>query len=108
MNLLSVLLQAAPAPGGMGGYQGIIMMVLIIAVFYFFMIRPQTKRQKEIAKFREALKVGDKVVTSGGIHGKIREIADKHIVLEIAQGVSIKVDKASVFATAADSQTEAK
>jgi preprotein translocase subunit YajC len=103
MTLLSVLLQAAPSPGG--GYQGIIMMVLIIAVFYFFMIRPQTKRQKEIAKSREAMKTGDKVVTSGGIHGKIKEIADSYLIIEIAQGVHIKVDKAAVFASSADSVT---
>lgn len=107
MGLLSVLLQAGAASGA-GGYQSIIMMVLIIAVFYFFMIRPQTKRQKEINRFREAMKQGDRVVTSGGIHGKIREISDTYILLEVAQGVTIKVDKAAVFASAADSQAQAK
>lgn len=106
MNLLSVLLQAG-ATGG-SGIQGIVMMVLIIAVFYFFMIRPQAKRQKEIKKSREAMKTGDKVVTAGGIHGKIKEMSDTYVILEIAQGVNIKVEKSSVFATAADSQVEAK
>ena len=102
MTLLNVLI-LAPAQQGMGSYSGIIMMVLIVAVFYFFMIRPQTKRQKEIAKAREAMKPGDKIVTSGGMHGKIKEVADAYFIIEIAQGVNIKVDKASVFASAADS-----
>lgn len=105
MTLLSVMLQAAPA-GGAGGYQGIIMMVLIIAVFYFFMIRPQTKRQKAIAKAREAMKQGDKVVTSGGIHGKIKDISDNTFLIEIAPSVTIKVDKAAVFASAEEAQAK--
>jgi preprotein translocase, YajC subunit len=102
MNLLSVMLQAGAQGSGLSG---ILMMVLIIAVFYFFMIRPQAKRQKEIKKTREAMKNGDRVVTAGGIHGTIKEIADTYFVIEIAQGVRIKVEKGSVFASAADSQT---
>lgn len=105
MNLLNVLLQAqAPASGqgGMGSYTGILMMVLIFVVFYFFMIRPQSKRQKEIKAQREAMKQGDKVVTSGGIYGKVRDIKDTTIVVEIAENVRITVDKNSVFATAND------
>lgn len=103
MNMLSILLQAAASStngnsGGMfGGYQGILMMVAIIAVFYFLIIRPQSKRQKEIQKQRESLKVGDKVVTSGGIHGRIKEMQDTAIILEIADNVKIKVEKNSVY-----------
>ena len=109
MNLLSILLQAAaPAGGGMSSYSGILMMVLIFVVFYFFMIRPQTKRQKEIKKQREAMQAGDKVVTSGGIYGKVKEIKETTVVVEIADNVRIKVDKNSVFATAEDAQTEVK
>lgn len=74
-----------------------IMIVAMILIFYFFMIRPQSKKQKEIKKAREALQSGDKVVTAGGIHGKIKEISDTTVIIEIAQGVSIKVDKTSVF-----------
>ena len=70
MNL-SILLQTASA--GQSQWSGIIMMIVIVAIFYFFMIRPQQKRQKEIQKAREALKVGDKVITAGGIYGKIKE-----------------------------------
>jgi preprotein translocase subunit YajC len=109
MNLLSILLQAAaPAAGGASSYSGILMMVLIFVVFYFFMIRPQSKRQKEIKKQREAMQVGDKVVTSGGIYGKVKEIKETAVIVEIAENVRIKVDKNSVFATAEDIQTPAK
>ena len=66
------------------------------------MIRPQQKKQKEIKKMREAMKVGDKVITSGGIYGKIKDVNDTNFTIEIAENVRIKVDKASVFATADD------
>ncbi|MEA4975495.1 MAG: preprotein translocase subunit YajC [Paludibacter sp.] len=105
MNLLSLLLQAAAPAGQGGGMSGILMMVLIFVVFYFFMIRPQQKRQKEIKKQRENMQVGDKVVTSGGIYGKIREIKeDNTVIIEIAENVRIKVDKSSVFLSLQDAQ----
>lgn len=100
MNLLTVLLQAAPS--GPSAYSGILMMVLIFVIFYFFMIRPQSKRQKEIKKQREEMKTGDRVVTSGGIYGRVRDIKEKTVTIEIAENVRISVDKNSVFATAAD------
>ena len=108
MNLLSIMLEAAPAAGGASQYSGILMMVLIFVVFYFFMIRPQSKRQKEIKKQREAMKAGDSVVTSGGIYGKVKDIKDSTVIVEIADNVRIKVDKNSVFATAEDIQSQAK
>lgn len=74
-----------------------LLMIAMIVVFYFFMIRPQSKKQKEIKRQREAMKTGDKVVTAGGIHGKINKIDDDTIVIEVSNGVSIKVDKNSVF-----------
>jgi len=103
MKLLSILLQGQPASGG--GYSMLIFMLLIFVVFYFFMIRPQTKRQKEIKKQREAMKPGDRVVTSGGIYGRVKEIKDSTVLIEIADNVRIKVDKNSVFASAEDAQT---
>jgi len=72
-------------------------LVLIIVVFYFFMIRPQMKRQKETQKFRDALQRGDKVVTSGGIYGRIDEIKDQIIYLEVAPNIKLKVDKSVVL-----------
>ncbi|MDE7409214.1 MAG: preprotein translocase subunit YajC [Muribaculaceae bacterium] len=90
----SILLQAA---GGGGGLSGMLMIVAMIVIFYFFMIRPQQKKQKEIRKAREAMKNGDRVVTAGGIHGKLKEISDATVMVEVAPGVQIKVDKGSVF-----------
>ena len=77
-------------------------LVLIIVVFYFFMIRPQMKRQKETQKFRDALQKGDKVVTSGGIYGRIEEIKDQVIFLEVAPGIKLKVDKSVVLKDMSD------
>ena len=63
-----------------------------------------TKKQKEIQKAREALKAGDKVITAGGIYGKIKEIGDTYMLIEISDGVRIRVDKTSVFASVEDAQ----
>ena len=95
----TILLQDAPQGGG---FSGIIMIVALIAIFYFFMIRPQQKKQKEIKKAREAMKTGDRVVTAGGIHGKLKEISDATVMIEVAPGVQMKVDKASVFPAGVD------
>ena len=77
----------------------IIMIVLMIVIFYFFMIRPQTKRQKELQKAREAMKTGDKVITSGGMYGIIREInkPNGQVTLEVWDGVKVKVDINNIF-----------
>ncbi len=94
MTLSSILLQAA---GGSQGMMSLFMIVAMIVIFYFFMIRPQSKKQKELKRQREAMQKGDRVVTAGGIHGKIRSIEDATIMIEIAPGVDIKLDKASVY-----------
>ena len=80
----------------------ILMMVAIFAVFYFFMIRPQQKKQKDLQKSREAMKSGDKVVTAGGIHGRIKEVGDTWFLVEIAEGVRIKIERSSVYASFSD------
>ena len=80
------------------------MIIATIAIVYFMLIRPQRKRQKEIDNFRKGLQVGQEVVTSGGIYGKIKEINDNIVVLEIAHNVCIKVDKSTIFANPAASQ----
>lgn len=101
MNVLSILLQAQ---AGGNQWSGILMMVVVVAIFYFFMIRPQQKKQKDIQKAREALQAGDKIVTAGGIYGKIKEIGDTYMLIEVADGVRIRVDKTSVFASSEDAQ----
>jgi len=72
-------------------------LLLLIVVFYFFMIRPQQKRQKELRTYRESLQKGDKIVTTGGIYGKVHEVKDQNkIVLEISDNIRITVDKSAV------------
>jgi len=104
--LFNVLLQAATGEGASGGYMGILMIVAMVAIFYLFMIRPQQKKQKELQKAREAMKNGDKVILAGGIHGRIKEIAETNMLIEIAEGVRIRVDKGSVYASAEDIQAK--
>ena len=94
--LYTILLQDA-APAGGGGMMSLLMIVMLIAIFYFFMIMPQQKKQKKINAFRDSLRNGDKVITAGGIHGRIREIKDNTVILEIADGVRIKIDKSSIY-----------
>ena len=79
-------------------------MIMMIAIF--FMIRPQNKKQKEIANFRKNLEVGQSVITAGGIYGKVKEIEDTAVILEIASGVKIKVDKNSIYADATAQQAK--
>lgn len=105
--MLQLIPLQAAAQGG-SGWSSIIMIVLLIAIFYFMMIRPQQKKQKEIKKFREGLAKGDNVITAGGIYGKIKEISDTYIILSIADGVTIKIDKGSVYPSAADAQQESE
>ena len=97
-ELLTILLQSEAAQEGGSAWSGMIMIVAMIVIFYFFMIRPQNKKQKELKKAREAMKKGDKVITAGGIHGRIKDLKDNVVLMEIAPGVTIKIDKTSVFA----------
>ena len=104
-----VLLQAEAGTAQQGNQWSFwIMMILIFVVFYFFMIRPQTKKQKELQAQREAMKKGDKVVTAGGIYGEIKEVQENAFIITIAKDVTIKVSKESVFADVADAQQAAK
>ena len=89
----TILLQAAT--GGIPS-QTIIMFGLIFLVFYFFMIRPQVKKQKDQKKFVEELKKGDKVVTTAGIHGKVFEVSDAIITVEVDNGVKIRFEKSAI------------
>ncbi|MDR2840779.1 MAG: preprotein translocase subunit YajC [Paludibacter sp.] len=110
MNILTILLQAdaaAPAQKG-GGWSTILMMVAIFAIFYLFMIRPQQKKAKEIRKQRASIEKGAKVVTSGGIYGIVSEIKESSVMLEIADGVKIKIDKNSIYLSPEDIQQQGK
>ncbi|HLC82474.1 MAG TPA: preprotein translocase subunit YajC [Bacteroidia bacterium] len=71
-------------------------LVLIIVVFYFFMIRPQLKKTKEQKKFRENIKIGDKIVTIGGIHGKISDVQETTFMITVEGGVKLKIEKSAI------------
>ena len=101
MNVLNFFVSEAHAMApsgeqGGGGYEGIIMLVIMFAIFYFLLIRPQQKRAKMHKELTENLSLGDDVVTAGGIHGKVAGLQDKVISIEIATGVKIKINRASI------------
>lgn len=92
--------QGAPAAGagGFGDWSFIVMMVVIFGIFYFLMIRPQQKKQKELKAMLDNLAYGDTVMTTGGIYGKVTGLADAVITLEIADKVRIKVSRSAIGA----------
>lgn len=97
--LNQILLMAPPAgaaSGGSGMSMNLIFILLIFVVFYFFMIRPQMKKQKQAARFKEEIKKGDRVITIGGLHGKIAEIGDKTFIIEVENGGRLKIEKSAV------------
>ena len=102
MNFITFLLNAEPAASAQTQTQAgspwsmWIMLILIFVVMWLFMIRPQRKQQKELQKFREGLKKGDKVVTIGGIYGTVAEVKEKSLLLEVDSNVKLRVDKNSV------------
>ena len=91
----TLLMAGGQGTSGLGQF---IPLVLIIIVFYFFMIRPQLKKTKEQKKFRENIKVGDRIVTIGGIHGKIAEVQDSTFIITVEAGVKLKIEKNAVSA----------
>ena len=97
--MTQIVLAAQAAQGGGGMTSFLIMMVAIFAIMYFFMIKPQQKRQKEIQNFQNSLQEGTQVVTGGGIYGTVKKIdlATGIIEVKIADGVVIKVDKGYVY-----------
>ena len=86
----------APAGEGGGSWTPIIFLVLLFGIFYFLLIRPQRRRQKEHQQLVEELKRGDKVITAGGIYGQIESISDESVVLKIESGTTIRVARGSV------------
>lgn len=90
--------------GSNGTAMQIVMIVLIIAIFYFFMMRPQQKQQKKIKEFRNNINKGDKVVTAGGIYGKVVSIDENTVKLAITNEVTIRIDKNSIYPSAAEAQ----
>ena len=101
------MIQTIAAQGGFD-MSMILMWVVIGVIFWFFILRPQKKRQQEIQNFRNSITIGSRVVTSGGIYGEVRAIedVDNILVIEVAKGVNIRVDRNSVYATAQQDQNK--
>lgn len=87
--------EAAPPPPG-GGFMSLIPLILLFLVFYFLLIRPQTKRAKEHKKMIDALAKGDEIVTNGGLLGKITELGDNFVAIEIAPNIEVKLQRHAV------------
>ena len=106
INLLQVATEvvAAPEAPQQQSWTFWVMIVAMIAVMYFFMWRPESKRRKEMQKFREGLKKGDKIVTAGGIYGVVKEIKETTILIEVDGNVTLRVDKNMVVADASAQQ----
>ncbi len=97
--MLGLAFAMGPPAGGAGGaggamaqFQGMIPLILMFAIFYFLLIRPQQKKAKDHRALLDALKKGDQVVTAGGMHGKVTALDDQVVTLEIAPGVNVKVN----------------
>jgi preprotein translocase subunit YajC len=112
MNYMSIILMAQPQttegasqanPLGM-----FLPLIAILVIFWIFMIRPQSKRQKELRKFRESLQKGDKVITTGGIYGKIVSVTEAIVVIQVDENTKLTVDKASVLKDPSDLQQPQK
>lgn len=100
MNLLHVMLlggsSTATPGGGSPWWQTVGMFALIAVVFYMFFIRPQSKRTKELRKFRETLKKGDKIITAGGVHGRVLEVNETTVIIETEGQGKLKIEKMSI------------
>ena len=105
-SLMNIILMGAPPAEGGNPISSLLPLVLIIVVFYFFMIRPQVKRQKDLRNFRDSLEKGDKVITSGGIYGKINNIAENVITIDVGNNVILKVDKSAINKDSSDLQQQ--
>ena len=93
-------------PGGASGLASFVPLILIFVVFYFLLIRPQQRKAKLHQQFLGSLKKGERVVTNGGIHGRITGLTDTIVTMEIAENIKIKVNRGSISTTAADAEKQ--
>ena len=104
------LLFAPPAAGGSGGssmVSTLIMFGMIFVIFYFMILRPQQKRAKERTKMLESIKKGDKIITSGGMHGKVINVDEKTILIEASDNVKLKFDRSAINVIIREASEEA-
>jgi preprotein translocase subunit YajC len=89
---------AQATPQGGSGWSFWIMIIAMIAIMYFFMWRPESKRRKEAQKFRDGLKAGDKVITAGGIYAVVKKVEETSLLIEVDSNVTLRIDKGMVVA----------
>jgi len=101
-NYVLLMAQPAGATGAPNPLISLLPIILVFVVFYFFMIRPQMKKQKELNTYRNSLNKGDKIVTTGGIYGRVAEIKDNVVIMDVGGDVKLKVDKSAVLKDSSD------
>ena len=109
--MFQTMIAMAPPPGGSGEgsmVSTLLMFGLIISIFYFMILRPQQKKQKEREKLLSAIKKGDKVITAGGLHATIAGIDDKTVLLQVADGVKLKFERSSVSTVVKEAEADSK
>lgn len=104
LNLIAMAPQGQNAGGGI--VSTLIMFAAIIAIFYFMIIRPQQKRQKERQKLLESIQKGDKIITVGGVHGTVVGVDEKTVLVQIADNVKVKFEKSAISTKAGSSETD--
>ncbi len=108
IDLINAILYMPQEGGKSGQGQFLIMMLLLFVVFYFFMIRPQVRKQKELRNFRDSLKKGDRVITNGGIYGKINNISENIVTIDCGNNVLLKIDKSALLKDSSDLEKQQK
>jgi preprotein translocase subunit YajC len=108
MNYFNYILMTQPAEGEGSPLGMFLPLIAILVIFWFFMIRPQAKRQKELRKFRESIQKGDKVITTGGIYGKVASVKENIVVLQVDENTKLTVDKSSLIKDPTDLQQAQK
>ena len=107
MMYLNYILMTQPAEGTQGNPLGMFLpLIAVLVIFWFFMIRPQAKKQKELRKFRDSLQKGDKVITNGGIYGKIVSVKENIVVLQVDENTKLTMDKGSLIKDPTDLQPQ--
>ncbi len=108
MRLLETIAMTPQGSAEGGMFSTLIMFMLIIAIFYFMILRPQQKRQKERQKLLESIKKGDKIVTAGGLHGTIAGLDEKTVLIQVADNVKMKFERSAVATVIKEGEGEAK
>ena len=104
MNNFAFLYLMGPAPEGQSPLVTFLPLILVFVVFYFFMIRPQVRKQKELTNYRGSLGKGDKIITTGGIYGRITDVKETTVTVDVGDNVLLKIDKSAVLKDSSDLQ----